>query len=223
MNYVTDKIGEVVDLMRKTGTFTGSKTGNIYTMTGKNTLVNKEWVSISGNEYKVYDVTSNSFKIETSNEITDGTFKSLAPYFIYGHRLEINNILLEKDKDSKYKFQKYPLIALRMPFSVDRNVTPGINEASLNIAFMEFTEKEYRTPQRYEHVITPILEPLLNDFLSKLVTHSTFILTDDNFTQVDRPFWGISEGEGNAKYIFNDPLDAIELQNLRLKFQIYNC
>lgn len=140
-----------------------------------------------------------------------GSYDDGVPYYMYGHRLEVSARLLEKDKDSVYKYQKYPLIVLNMPFPV----TEGHwHEATINIAFMTSTDKKYNTEQRYTNVITPILEPMFEDFISKLQLLDYFVFESWDFTRIDRPFWGSDEG---GKNIFNDPLDAIEIRNLTLK------
>jgi hypothetical protein len=136
---------------------------------------------------------------------------------MYGHKREISNRLLMKDKDKVYKFQKYPLIALRLPV-VEGVVQGNIHNVSLNIAILEFTEKNYSSPERYENVITPILMPLYLAFIDALNKNGQ-ILNNGTFEheKVDRLFYGVEELEGNTAYIFNDPLDGIELLNLDLK------
>src|SRR5574343_185211 len=143
------------------------------------------------------------------------------PYFMYGHRMEIANRLLEKDKDRIYKYQKYPLVALRLP--ITETISEGIIEASLNIAFLEFTDKNYIASERYQNVISPVLFPIYSDFMTALRDHKEVLNVDLEYEKTDRLFWGVSEGEGNVKYIFNDPLDGIELTNLKIKILNLNC
>lgn len=224
MKYVIDEIEKVVDKMRKQNTFTVSNVGNVYTISSRNTLLENEWVRIGSEDYKVYDVTPTNFKITSETEINPGTWKTLAPYYMYGHRSEINNRLLEKDKDSKFIYQKYPLIALRMPFVVEGDAKGAkLLQSRLNIGIMQKTEKGYNSEERYEHVITPILEPLFVVFMQKLFTETNFTLVNDDYKRIDRLFWGIQNSEGSVKNIFSDPLDAIELLDLNVKFQILNC
>lgn len=221
MKYVVDEISKVVDRMRTTGDFTvDNYTGGIYTMLSSNSLREKEFVSISGSEYKVFDVSSTGFKIETQDSITNGSYKTLAPYYMYGHRLEINNRLKEKNADNIFKFQKYPLVALRMDF--EESINSVVHDVNLNIAMLEFTLKEYNAEQRYENVFKPFLYPMYDNFMSSLRKSNFMNLTFDH-TKVDRPFWGTSNEEGNVKYIFDDPLDAIELINLNVKFTNEKC
>lgn len=146
------------------------------------------------------------------------------PYYMYGHRLEIANRLLEKEQDKIFKYKKYPLIALRMDFPED--VYDGLWHFDLNIVLLAFTDKNYNTEERYEKVFKPVLYPLYQAFLKQIKDSGLFMWDGAQnvppHTKVDRPFWGIEEREKNSKYIFNDPLDGIELINLRLN-QIVKC
>jgi hypothetical protein len=41
-------------------------------------------------------------------------------------------------------------------------------------------------------------------------------------TKVDRPYWGTPEGDNrNSATTFNDPLDGIEIVNLRIKRNLF--
>lgn len=140
------------------------------------------------------------------------------PYYLYGHRIEIANRLLEKDKDIYFKDQKYPLIALRM--DIPEQVDGDVIHYTLNIAILAKTEKNYHSEERYEKVVVPILLPLYEEFMKRLRYAGIFMWTGNlknpPHTKIDRLFWGITSSEGNTKYIFNDPLDGIEIVDLKL-------
>ena len=141
---------------------------------------------------------------------------------MFGHRREISNRLLMKDKDNVFKYQKYPLFALKLP--IIQNVVEDVHDVSLNIAILEFTNKNYRAQDRYNNVIDTILRPLYNEFLLKV--QDSFELMNagpPDHQKVDRLFYGINALEGNEAYIFNDPLDGIELIDLELKLLNDNC
>lgn len=146
------------------------------------------------------------------------------PYYMYGHRLEIANRLMEKGKDSVYKFQKYPLVALRLDTSED--FADGVITYKLNVALIMLTDKKWDAEQRYVNVFKPVLYPMYQSFLKQLKNVGLFMWesTQDNppHTKIDRPYWGTEESERNSANIFNDPLDAIELLNLEIK-QNYKC
>lgn len=222
---VPEVIGRIVDSMRDDGSYTSwSKVGTTYTIVAENELLENEWISLNdSDEFQVTNVLSSAFDIVSdSDPPATGTYKSLEPFFMFGHRREISNRLLMKDKDNVFKYQKYPLFALRLPIIED--VEQDVHDVSLNIAILEYTSKNYRAQERYDNVITPILVPLYNEFLQKV--QDSFELMDlglPDHQKVDRPFYGVNELEGNVKYIFNDPLDGIELIDLELKLLNDNC
>lgn len=155
--------------------------------------------------------------------IAPATLESTPPYYMYGHRAVISKALSSKDKDAQKKFQKYPLIALRL--DVPEDVADGV-EYTLNIVIAGKSKLEYTTPQRYANVIKPILVPLYEAFLLELRNSGLFMWSGTKnppHTKIDRPFWGIEETEQNGAYIFNDCLDAIELVNLKINSTNKKC
>ncbi len=144
MIFIPDIIGEVVDSMREGGEFTSAVDNGdgTFTIIVPNTLNLLEWIKIDDKDYKVISSTANDFKIEAESILSPGSYKALAPYYLYGHILDINRRLLEKDEDSVFRYQKYPLIALKLPLIQEVNNTQ-INSISANIAIFEFTEKNY--------------------------------------------------------------------------------
>ena len=156
------------------------------------------------------------------------TYRANVPYYMYGHREEIANLLRTKENDPVYKYQKYPLVVLRLDAS--ENVHDGVIDYNLNLAIMDFTDKNYNAADRYTNVFKPVLYPLYQSFLKQLKDSGLFMfgskLKEPKHTKVDRPFWGTPPSppnEGNNKYIFSDPLDAIEIINLQLTQQIKPC
>lgn len=147
-----------------------------------------------------------------------------SPFYMYGHRLEINNRLLEKDAEPTQKNKKYPLIALR--WETPEDVANGLVEYNLNIVFVTHTEKNYNAEQRQDNVIKPILTPIYEEFLRQIKISGLFTWEgnqkEPNHTKTDRPYWGVSQNEGNIANIFDDPLDGIEITNLKLKGRRYD-
>ncbi len=147
------------------------------------------------------------------------------PYYLYGHRTEISDRLLEKDQDKVQKYKKYPLIALKL--DTPETVNEGLWHYDLNIAILAYTDKNYNTEERYTNVFKPVLYPLYESFLKELRNAGMFMWPDEQefppHVKIDRPYWGTESKEGNVKQFFNDPLDAIELVNLKFSKRIKNC
>ncbi len=151
-------------------------------------------------------------------------YAATMPYYMYGHKLEIANRLLEQSDDKVFKYQKYPLVALRLDTS-EKNAD-GIIHYSLNLAFIMLTEEKWRAPDRYAQVFKPILYPMYDSFLRQLKNVGGFFWDSKQdrppHEKIDRPYWGTTTENGNTANIFNDPLDAIELIGLNIS-QNYKC
>lgn len=147
------------------------------------------------------------------------------PFYMFGHRREISNRLLEQGSDKVYKYQKYPLVALRLDIP-EANANGEIN-FTLNIALLMSTNQKWIAPKRYQSVFKPILYPMYDSFLRQLKKVGKFKWEGDQqrpeHTKLDRPYWGTEAAEGNTANLFNDPLDAIELIDLKLSQDIDTC
>jgi hypothetical protein len=147
------------------------------------------------------------------------------PYYKYGHRVEISRILDEMNRNPTQQNKKYPLVALRL--DTTEEISNGIWHFNLNIAIVNYTKQEYNAAQRYDQVFKPVLYPLYLRFLEALKQSGLFFWPGDQafppHKKIDRLFWGTTGAEGNIKKIFNDPLDAIELIDLKLNQELKTC
>ena len=161
-----------------------------------------------------------------TEEFTDEFTGKEIPFYRYGHRVEISALLDAQNRQTgSQKVQKYPLIALRL--DTEEQVSGGIIHFNLNLAIVEWTEKTYNAAQRYENVYKPVLYPLYERFMEALKQSGLFFWENMSayppHTKVDRLYYGTLGSEGNQKRIFNDPLDAIEILNLKLSQTLKNC
>lgn len=143
------------------------------------------------------------------------------PYYEFGHRLEIANTLTEKE-GTQYKYRRYPLVALRL--DIGEEIDEGMQKVSINVALITFTDERYKARERYEKVLLPILYPMYESFMVALKRSGIFTWEGHQVYPphkvIDRPYWGIADSEGNVRNIFNDPIDAIELTDLKLNKRI---
>lgn len=151
----------------------------------------------------------------------------LYPFFKPGHRLEIATSLTEKDKDPVYKLQKYPLIALKYDTTED-NAGSLLTAFDLNIAIITYTQENYSLEERKANVFKPVLYPLYESFLRNFKKVGLFYWSSHNLktpphNKIDRPFYGTESRESNVKLLFQDPIDAIELTNLKFSKRDKNC
>ena len=159
----------------------------------------------------------------TNNGVSSGN-QQLAPFYMYGHRLEIASRLAATVNDKVRKYQKYPLVALRMDF--EEPFDNDIVELSLNIALLAYTDRKWNAEERMANVFKPVLYPMYHRFMKELWQGGEFFWQGGKtapHTKIDRMFWGIEGGEGNTKSIFNDPLDAIEILNLKISKNFKHC
>lgn len=170
-------------------------------------------------------ITSDATQILIDNGIITVDGGMSPPYYMYGHRLEIANRLTKKDSDKVEKKRKYPMIALRLDTS--EAIEGQVANYTLNLAIIHQTKQTYNAEERYENVFKPILYPLYELFFEKLREAGLFWwdgpLEKPVHTKIDRPFFGTTGDEKNQKHLFKDPLDAIEIVDLRISKRLRTC
>jgi hypothetical protein len=144
------------------------------------------------------------------------------PYYMPGHPAEIMQRLGKKTQAAK---EKYPLIFLKLDFL--EPISGGMYNYDLNLGIMMFTKQTYTLQQRRDNVFTPILIPLYESFMKGIRNAGKFSWGGEQtfapHTPVLRPFWGVAVAGNNTKNIFGDPLDCIEIINLRINKRVTNC
>lgn len=139
--------------------------------------------------------------------------------YLNGHPVEIIQTLTQRDKSEKLIYQRYPLIAMFQ--DMPEREKNGIWEANLQFIIANTTKPEYKEPERKAENFLPILYPIYNEFFEQLKRHKNvmgFYVNPGNV--YDRAYWGTSKSLlGNDTKVFNDYLDAIEIQNCVVQFQ----
>jgi len=143
------------------------------------------------------------------------------PYYLYGHPLEIFNILAEKSKSETFKYSKYPLIALFQDFE-EQNTKNTSTVNNVTIVIMTETSRTFVAPTRYETTFTPILQPIYELFIKHLKRSIYVTSKDFEHTKIDRLYWGKEGAFGNDANIGNEALDAIVISGLSLRM-VQNC
>jgi hypothetical protein len=146
--------------------------------------------------------------------------------FLHGHPLEVLASLEQMNQDSTTKDKKYPLIALFHDFKEKMNPRVGIYaDVTLNIIIANFTESQLTAPERYDVNFYPVLYPIYAAFMKQLTRSGYFMSYPDGLQpdKWDRLFWGKDGLYGKEGNIFNDFIDAIEIQNLNLSIDQKIC
>lgn len=131
--------------------------------------------------------------------------------YIYGHRKSVAARLNKRD-------EKYPVVALRL--DTPETIAEGIQNFNLNLVIATLTKGTYTEELRMDKIFRPILYPLYIEFMKQLRNSGLFMWEGAHkyppHTKVDRHFYGLPGPEGNTKSIFNDPIDGIEIIDLKI-------
>lgn len=153
---------------------------------------------------------------------TDVKLKESGVFYQYGHIIEINAILDSYGKTAEFREQKYPAIFLFQDFA-ERIVSDSriLAEVDLQLLIVASSNQTDRTATRYEKVFKPVLYPIYQCLMKVLNTDSRLLgaYGEMPHTKIDRP--NISGFQfrqmGNTGAMFNDFLDAVEINNLNLR------
>ena len=137
------------------------------------------------------------------------------PFYEFGHPVEIFNLLAEKSQSEKFKYSKYPLIALYLDYNETHRYT--LNTISgITIAILTETSPEFSSKNRYDQTITPVLQPIYDLFMQELKNSKYIYSKDFKHTKINRLYYGKQDVFGNSGNIGNDALDAILITQLNL-------
>jgi len=169
-------------------------------------------------------MTASKYIVDIIEDVVDSM--TLECYYLYGHPVEVVNTLSEWSKHPTKKTEKFPLIMLFQDFEERKGTMQGINsEVSLNIVIATNTLNSYKSEERYTNNFKAILYPLYDEFIDRIKLSGYFESTLFPHNKFDRVYWGKTGLYGNDGNMFNDFIDAIEIQNLDLKIlnNFKNC
>ena len=231
MTPVVDIISAVVTAMKPTiSSLSYSISGTAITFTttdrGKlRRLFIGEKVKVTGNDGLIYSGTIDtitewaSFRATFTSlpvTVTTITGAALVINYHYGHPLEIVNLFKQATHSESVKYEQFPAICLMQDFP-EKFTDANDREVELNVVILTDTKREYEASQRYTYTFKPVLYPLYDLFLTALTESSYISGQYFDHTRYDRLYWGKSGLYGNTGNIFNDFIDAIELENLKVK------
>jgi hypothetical protein len=180
--YIHEIVERIVSDIREYGSITSSSetSTGVYTITSDNNLIDNDFVTIDSVEYKVYNTTSTTFDIEaaTGLDFTGLQWDANEPYYMHEKEPKANEILSQKT--GKQKWQKYPLVLLLHPYTIDRG---SINYAEYNdvrIAILTNTKTEWNSDQRYTNNFDNTLEPIYDKVIDGLLNAEEFTFENHN-------------------------------------------
>lgn len=223
--YIKDILESVVNLIRDTNIITSiSKSGTTYIIYTPDTLdlVKDRYVTIGSNallNVTYVDPGKKYFNVTSDITVAGTTWKANYPYFHWGIPQEVSQRLIEYSQSETLKYQKFPGIFYFLPTTQEIDESQEIDNISeIWLVFANYSQKEWVADDRLTYNFKPILIPLYRKFFDKLESKRNdyfWMQPSEKFThsRIDHYFYG----SPNANVI-NEYADAIEVQNLKLKF-----
>jgi len=147
--------------------------------------------------------------------------------YMYGHPVEVMNVLAEMERSEEYRAKKFPCIILFQDFTESMGtVGPHYTRATLNIAIAHATRPDIIASERYTSSFKPILYPIYEAFIKQIALYNRFEVRyrdvrNVEHQKIDRLFWGKNGTNTGNQGI--DYLDAIEIQNLTITIKNQTC
>jgi len=210
---IINLVSSIIDGIRDTSLISSiSNVGNIYTINTPDTkrLVIGDFISISGNNYKILTLTINTkFTVSSTIPIIGSTWTALAPYFFYGTPIMISNSI---DHIKDYQ-EKYPIIVLfeTMPAVVNDDETKNLERTvSLEMYFCnEANFKDWDSSEYYSNVIDK-MQVYIDDFIKQCEnTANIGLLSSHSETSFSK--WNLKRLDTGTN-VFNAELSAIKLE-----------
>jgi len=154
-----------------------------------------------------------------------------AVHYLYGHPLEIVNTLSELDKGGNSVYTKYPLVAFFLDSKMSRKNTTQYGKQRVHLAIInecfDATGNEV-AKERDDNNFIPVLSPIYMELMKQISLRGDMFLgmSGENSVLHDvtfRYYWGKNGLWGNEKNIFNDRVDAIEIEDLELTINLNYC
>lgn len=134
----------------------------------------------------------------------------------HGHPLEIINILKSKGQNESYGREVFPVICLFQDIP-EKHMTGDFRTAKLNMVIATDTKREFEASERYTYTFKPVLIPLYEKMIDQMICSGDLEITSDAYDYFEHLFWGKNGLYGNSANIFNDFVDAIEIDNVNIK------
>ena len=142
--------------------------------------------------------------------------------YLYGHPAEIVATLSEWSQSATKKFDRFPVIMLftDVPEVMSESNGQYFAEVNLNIVLAMYTDANLKAAERRVKNFVPVLQPLYEELLEQISQQPDIVYQaplNISHTKYDRYYWGRESINGTSANKFNDNIDAIEIQNLKLK------
>jgi hypothetical protein len=150
-----------------------------------------------------------------------------AVHYLYGHPLEIINTIGQYDQGKTTQYDKYPVVAFFLDSEIDRNDPTIYGEQTVNLAIIrdcfDAAGNEV-AKERDTNNFIPVLMPIYIELMEQIKLsglNSGYGIPLHRMTS--RYYWGRNGLFKNDANIFNDRVDAIEINDLRIKIDLNYC
>ena len=143
------------------------------------------------------------------------TVLALPINYQFGYIRELNETLMQWEKDPALFDIKFPLIYLAMPFNISMGDGPGFGRfTDVRLFIMHHTDGVSKAKDRLETNYKPVIYPIYRQLLKSIGYSDAFSYDTDGdpvHRRTDRPYWG--EDQQTA---ITDKVDVLEISGLNL-------
>lgn len=141
--------------------------------------------------------------------------------FMFGHQIEVKNILAGMATDPTLRNQRFPLVFLQADIRNDPPTVKNLySDVTLQIFILYPTDSTWTVGRRNANNFVPILRPIYQCLIQEIAKSSYFwIQSVQQILGHDIEHWFYGSDKvmgGTGSNPFNDYVDCIEIKNLRL-------
>ena len=190
-----------------------NNSGTEFELTVTNVYDTKYWGVVSGTNVNF------CLKIRVLKSVFTGipTTLNIKLYFLHGHPLEIVNTLSRKASSHYYRGRRFPLFALYQDIEEQSDINGYEREANITIIIAVQTNRDFDAPTRQDTSFDAVLYKLYEEFIYHLKKSQYIASNIPQPNRTDRMYWGRNGLYGNEGNVFNEYIDAIEINDLNLK------
>lgn len=138
--------------------------------------------------------------------------------YMYGHPVEIVNTFSEAAQNQTAHAGMFPAICLMLDVEEQMNAGGYASMSTPTIILVTLTKPEYKAANRKTNSFEATLYPMYEMFLKALRASPDLTIGDmAEHRKIDRFYWGAKGLYGNTGNMFNDFIDAIEINNIEIK------
>lgn len=153
-------------------------------------------------------------------QLIDANPKINSLSFMFGHPLELKNLIMKKGEARATKYDRFPVVMLFSDIvGGASSVRGGFQDVTLNMVIAMTTDPSFIASQRTATNFDPILRPIYQELIQEIWRCGQFHIQSVRSIMgrdIERYFWGREGIQGGSASPMNDCIDAIEIKGLRV-------